>query len=78
MQVGYAKIDDFRQTTGHNSKTSIVASIVNLVRSQVYHTERPPSFAACFRDAAHRVQGSSATADTCFPRCSKAKFHYAS
>jgi len=26
--------------------TSIVASVVNLVRSQVYHTERPPLFAA--------------------------------
>jgi len=30
-----------------NSKTSTVASVVNLVRSHVYHSERPPLFAAC-------------------------------
>jgi len=28
-----------RQITRYNSKTSIVASVVNLVPSQVYHTE---------------------------------------
>jgi len=32
--------------TRYNSKTSTVASVVNLVRSQVYHTERPPLFVA--------------------------------
>jgi len=37
---------EFRQITRYNSKTSTVASVVNLVRSQVYHTERPPLFAA--------------------------------
>jgi len=46
MQVQYVKIGDFRQITCYNSKTSTVASIVNLVRSQFYHTERPPLFAA--------------------------------
>jgi len=46
-----------------NSQTSTVASVVNLVRSQVYHTERPPLFAARCRDAARRA-GSSATDDT--------------
>jgi len=43
---------------------SIVASIVSLVRSQVYHTEHPPLFAAHCCDAPRHV-GSSATADTC-------------
>jgi len=45
MHVGYIKIGDFRQITRYNSKTSTVASVVNLVRSQVYHTQRPTSFA---------------------------------
>jgi len=66
MQVGYAKIDDVRQITRCNSKTLTVASAVNLVRSQVYHTERPPLFAVSLpncRDTARRA-GSSATADT--------------
>jgi len=45
MQAGYVKIGDFRQITRYNSKTSTVADM-NLVRSQVYHTERPPLFAA--------------------------------
>jgi len=66
MQVGYVKIGDFRQMTRYNSKTSTVASVVNLVRSQVYHTERPPLFTARLpRDAARRA-GSSSTADACF------------
>jgi len=43
---GVVKIGDFRQITRYNSKTSTVASVVNLIRSQVYHTERPPLFAA--------------------------------
>ena len=34
MQVGLVEIGDFRQVTRYNSKTSIVASVVNLVRSQ--------------------------------------------
>ena len=37
---------NFLQITRYNSKTSTVASVVNLVRSQVYHSERPPLFAA--------------------------------
>jgi len=42
---------------------SIVASVVNLVRSQVYHNERPPlQYQYVGRDAARRA-GSSATAD---------------
>jgi len=43
---------------------STIASIVNLVRSQVYHTERLPLFAARLPwcSASH---GSSATADIC-------------
>jgi len=45
MQVGC----DLRQITRYNSKTSTVASVVNLVRSQVYHIERPPLFAVRFR-----------------------------
>ena len=32
--------------TPYNLKTSTVASVGILVRSQVYHTERPPLFAA--------------------------------
>ena len=40
MQVGYIKIGDFPRITCHNLKTPTVASVVNLVRSQVYHTER--------------------------------------
>jgi len=43
---GVVKIVEFQQITRHNSKTSTVSSVVNLVRSQVYHTERPPLFAA--------------------------------
>jgi len=46
MQVGQVKVGDFRQITRYNSKTSTVASAINLVWSQVYHTERPPLFAA--------------------------------
>ena len=45
MHVGYIRIGDSRQITRYNSKTSTVASVVNLVRSQVYHTQRPTSFA---------------------------------
>jgi len=45
MQVGEIKIGDFRQLTHYNSKTSTVASVVNLVRSS-RHTDRPPLFAA--------------------------------
>jgi len=41
MQVALVKIGDFRQITRYNSETSTVSSIVNLVRSQVSHTERP-------------------------------------
>jgi len=51
MQVGYVKIGDFWQMTRYNSKMSTVASVVNLLRSQVYHTEGPPLFAAHCRDA---------------------------
>ena len=62
MQVVQVKIGDFRQITRYNSITSTVASVVNLVPSQVYHTER--SVHLCFqhvgRDATPRV-GSSAT-----------------
>jgi len=47
MHVEYVKTDgDFPQMTRYNSKTSTVASVVNLVRSQIYHSERPPLFAA--------------------------------
>jgi len=46
MQVEYVKTGDFQQTTWYNSKTSTTTSIVNLVLSQVYHTEHPPLFAA--------------------------------
>jgi len=46
MQVGYVRIGDFQQITRYNSKTPTVASVLNLVRSHVYHTERPPLFAA--------------------------------
>jgi len=42
MQAAYVKIGDFLL----NSKSSTVVSFVNLVWSQVYHTERPPLFAA--------------------------------
>jgi len=64
MQMGYVKIGDIRQIARYNSKTSTVASVVNLVRSQVYHTKRPPLFAAHCHDAARRSD-SSATAETC-------------
>ena len=41
----------------YNSKTSTVASVVNLVRWQAYRTERPPLFAARLpRDAARRAR----------------------
>jgi len=43
---GQVKIGNFRQITCYDSKTSTVASIVNLFRSQIYYTERPPLFAA--------------------------------
>ena len=46
MQVEYITIGDFRQITRYNSKPLTVASVVNLVRAQVYDTERPPLFAA--------------------------------
>jgi len=42
------EIGDFRQTTRQNSKTWTAASVVNLVWSQVYHSERPALFAALF------------------------------
>jgi len=63
MQV---KIGNFRQITRYNVKASTIASVVNLVRSQIYHTERPPLFAARLicHDAARRVVP-SVTADTC-------------
>jgi len=49
--------------THYNSKMLTVASVVNLVLSHVYHTERPPLFAVRLpRDVACRV-GSSALAD---------------
>ena len=48
MQVGLVKIGDFRQISRYSTKTSTVASFVNLVRSQVYHTERPPLFEGTF------------------------------
>ena len=41
MLVGYVKIGDFRQITHYNVKTSPVASVFNLIRSQVYDNERP-------------------------------------
>jgi len=46
MQVEYVKIGDCQQITRYKSKTSTVASVVNLVWSQVYHTERASLFAA--------------------------------
>ena len=68
MQAGWVKIGDLRQITCYNSKTLTVASIVNLVWLQVYHTERV-SVHLCLQhvccDAALRA-GSSARADTCF------------
>ena len=51
------KITDLRQITRYNSKMSTVASTVNLVWSQVYHSERPPHlFAARLQwcSASHR------------------------
>jgi len=45
MQVRWVKINDFRQTTRTRKKSTVV-SVVNLARSQVYHTERPSLFAA--------------------------------
>jgi len=54
-------------TTRYNSKTTTVASVVNLIRPQVYHSERPPLFAARCRDAAS-CAGSSATANIFFQR----------
>jgi len=39
-------VGDFRKITGYNSKTSTVASVVNLVRSQVYDSQHPCLFAA--------------------------------
>jgi len=44
--MGQVKIGDVQQITRYNSKTSTVASVVNLVLSQIYHTEHPPLFAA--------------------------------
>jgi len=46
MQVRYVKIGDIRQITRYNTKKSTVTSAVNLVRSQVYNTERLSLFAA--------------------------------
>ena len=62
MQVASVKIGDFRQITRYSSKKSTVASVVNLVLSQFYNTERQPLFAARF---VARRAGSSATADAC-------------
>jgi len=59
MHVGQVKIGGFRQITRYNSNTSTVASVVNLVRSQVYHVVRPSLFAARFRDAARRASSSA-------------------
>ena len=60
MQVRELQIGNFQRK-----------AIANLVRSQVYHTERPP---ICLqhvrRDAVHRV-GLSATADLCSVLVSK-------
>ena len=69
MQMELVKINDFRQITPYNSKKLTTASVVYLVRSQVYHTERPPLrlFAANCRDAARRA-GTSATADVCITK----------
>ena len=62
------KIGDFRQITRYSSKTSTVASVANLVRSQVYDTELPPLFAACLCCACSASRaGSSAIVDTCIP-----------
>jgi len=36
MQVGWVKIGDLRHITHYKSKMSTVASVVNLVRSQIY------------------------------------------
>ena len=44
MHVGLT--GDFRQITRYNPKTLTVASVVDLIRSQVYHAEHPPLFAA--------------------------------
>jgi len=53
-------VGNFRQMTRYTSKTSTVANVVHLVRSQIRHTERPPFFSARLP-----FTGSSATADTC-------------
>jgi len=39
-------VGNVRQITRYNSETATAANVVNLVRSHVYHTERPPLFAA--------------------------------
>jgi len=79
MQVGYPKLKlaTLDKINCYNSKTSTVASVVNLVWSQVYHTERPSLFAARFicRNAACRT-GSSTTADTCFEPVSNCAANY--
>jgi len=64
-QVGQVKIGDFRQITRYNSKTSTVANVVNLVQSQVYHTERPPLFAVRLPWCSATRKVWSAIADTC-------------
>jgi len=42
----------------YNSKTSTVTSVVNLVRSQMFHTERPLLFAtrSCYDTARRAVR----------------------
>jgi len=46
MQAEKVKIGNYLRITRYNSKTSAITSIVNLVQSQVCHTEHPPLFAA--------------------------------
>jgi len=65
MQVGLVNIGDFRPITRYNSKTSTVASVVNLAWLQVYHTERVHlCLQHVCRDAARRA-ASSSTVYTC-------------
>jgi len=64
-------IGHFQQITRYNSKTSTVAIVVNLVRSQVYPSKIHLCLQHVCRDAA-RCMGSSATADT-FYNCASAR-----
>jgi len=50
-------------------------SVVNLARSQVYHTERPLRLQHVRRDAAHRA-GLSATADPCIVSQSRSCYRF--